>query len=130
TATTEIYTLSLHDALPIFSHSSFQPGGALPVAPSAVPISAELKTMTADGRPAHYETPRALETGEIAGVVEGFRQAASNALQAGFDGVEIHGANGYLIEQFLQSRTNLRTDQYGGFIQKRGRFPLAVNQAA
>src|ERR1700756_6036264 len=55
------------------SHSSFQPNGALPVAPSAVPISAELKTMTADGKPAHYETPRALETGEIAGVVEGFR---------------------------------------------------------
>src|SRR3984893_15209283 len=85
------------------SHSSFQPGGALPVAPSPVPISAELKTMTADGKPASYETPRALETGEIAGVVEGFRQAAGNALKAGFDGVEIHGANGYLIEQFLQS---------------------------
>src|SRR5246127_5190081 len=62
------------------SHSSFQPGGALPVAPSAVPISAGLKNMTADGKPAHYETPRALETGEIAGVVEGFRQAARNAL--------------------------------------------------
>src|ERR1700731_4051108 len=71
------------------SHSSFQPGGALPVAPSAMPISAELKTMTADGKAVPYETPRALETGEIAGVVEGFRQAASNALRAGFDGVEI-----------------------------------------
>jgi N-ethylmaleimide reductase len=111
------------------SHSSFQPGGALPVAPSAVPISAELKTMTADGRPAHYETPRALETGEIAGVVEGFRQAASNALQAGFDGVEIHGANGYLIEQFLQSRTNLRTDRYGGATENRARLLMEITRA-
>ena len=110
------------------SHSSFQPGGALPVAPSAVPISAELKTMTADGRPAHYETPRALETGEIAGVVDGFRQAASNALQAGFDGVEIHGANGYLIEQFLQSRTNLRTDRYGGATENRARLLLEITR--
>ena len=58
------------------SHSSFQPGGVLPVAPSAVPISAELKTMTADGKPAPYETPRALETAEVAGIVEAFRQAA------------------------------------------------------
>src|SRR5512141_1537984 len=64
------------------SHSSYQPGGALPVAPSAVPISAELKTMTADGKPASYETPRALETAEVAGIVEAFRQAASNAMQA------------------------------------------------
>ncbi len=111
------------------SHSSFQPGGVLPVAPSAVPISAELKTMTADGKPASYETPRALETGEIAGVVDSFRQAARNAREAGFDGVEIHGANGYLIEQFLQSRTNLRTDQYGGSIENRARFLLEIAQA-
>src|SRR5260221_2782276 len=111
------------------SHSSFQPGGVLPVAPSAVPISAELKTMTADGKPASYETPRALETGEIAGVVDSFRQAAINAREAGFDGVEIHGANGYLIEQFLQSRTNLRTDQYGGSIENRARFLLEIAQA-
>jgi N-ethylmaleimide reductase len=111
------------------SHSSFQPGGVLPVAPSAVPISAALKTMTADGKPTTYETPRALETGEIAGVVESFRQAASNALKAGFDGVEIHGANGYLIEQFLQSHTNLRTDQYGGGIENRARFLMEITQA-
>ena len=90
------------------SHSSFQPGCVPPVAPSAVPI-AGLTTMTAQGKPAPYETPRALETDEIAGVVDSFRQAARNALEAGFDGVEIHGANGYLIEQFLQSHTNLRT---------------------
>src|SRR5258708_7337096 len=111
------------------SHSSFQPGGVLPVAPSAVPISAELKTMTADGKPASYETPRALETGEIAGVVDSFRQAARNAREAGFDGVEIHGANGYLIEQFLQSRTNLRTDQYGGSIANRAPLLLEIAQA-
>jgi N-ethylmaleimide reductase len=111
------------------SHSSFQPGGALPVSSSAVPISAELKTMTADGKPAPYEAPRALETNEIAGVVDAFRQGARNALEAGFDGVEIHGANGYLIEQFLQSRTNLRTDQYGGSIENRTRFLMEIARA-
>jgi N-ethylmaleimide reductase len=111
------------------SHSSFQPGGVLPVSPSAVPISAALKTMTADGKPTSYETPRALETDEIAGVVDSFRQAARNALNAGFDGVEIHGANGYLIEQFLQSHTNLRTDQYGGSIANRTRFLMEIAQA-
>jgi N-ethylmaleimide reductase len=110
------------------SHSSFQPGGVLPVAPSAVPI-ADLTTMTAHGTPAPYETPRALQTGEIAGVIEAFRQAARNALDCGFDGVEIHGANGYLIEQFLQSHTNLRTDLYGGAIENRTRFLLEVTQA-
>jgi N-ethylmaleimide reductase len=112
------------------SHSSFQPGGRLPVAPSSVPISTELKTMTADGKASIYETPRALETGEIAGVVDSFRQAARNALAAGFDGVEIHGANGYLLEQFLQSRTNLRTDRYGGSIENRVRLLLEITQAA
>jgi len=99
------------------SHSSFQPGGVLPVAPSAVAISETLKTATADGKVTTYETPRALETAEISGVIDAYRQGAENALKAGFDGVEIHGANGYLIEQFLQSHTNLRTDQYGGGIE-------------
>jgi len=112
------------------SHSSFQPGSALPVAPSAVPISAGLKTMTADGRVVAYETPRALETGEIPGLIEAYKQGARNALAAGFDGVEIHGANGYLIEQFLQSRTNLRTDQYGGSIENRARLGLADQRDA
>ena len=111
------------------SHSSFQPGGVLPVAPSAVPISADLKTMTADGKVVSYETPRALETSEIPGVIDAYRQAARNALKAGFDGVEIHGANGYLIEQFLQSHTNLRTDQYGGLIENRARFLMEITQA-
>jgi N-ethylmaleimide reductase len=112
------------------SHSSFQPEGRLPVAPSAVAISAELKTATADGKIVAYETPRALETDEILGIVESYRQAARHALAAGFDGVEIHGANGYLVEQFLQSRSNLRTDRYGGSIENRVRFLLEVTQAA
>ena len=111
------------------SHSSFQPGGVLPVAPSAVAIPPDLKTGTADGNAVTYETPRALETSEIPGVVDAYRQAARNALAAGFDGVEIHGANGYLIEQFLQSHTNLRTDQYGGSIENRTRFLMEVTEA-
>ncbi len=112
------------------SHSSFQPGGALPVAPSAVAISTEFKAMTADGKIVDYETPRALETSEIPAMIDAYREAAKNALKAGFDGVEIHGANGYLIEQFLQSRSNLRTDQYGGGIENRVRFLMEVTQAA
>src|SRR5215510_4408474 len=101
---------------------------ATPGGPSAVPI-ADLKTGTVDGKAVPYETPRALETSEIPGVVDAYRQAAKNALAAGFDGVEIHGANGYLIEQFLQSHTNLRTDQYGGSIPNRVRFLMEVTQA-
>ena len=111
------------------SHSSFQPGGVRPVAPSAVAIPPDLRTATADGKATEYETPRALETSEIPGVVDAYRQAAKNALLAGFDGVEIHGANGYLIEQFLQSHTNLRTDQYGGSIENRSRFLMEVTKA-
>jgi len=112
------------------SHSSFH-GGALPVAPSAVPIvGTGMMAMTSDGKVVPYETPRALETSEIADVVEAFRQAARNALAAGFDGVEIHGANGYLLEQFLQSRSNLRTDRYGGSIANRARLLMDVTQAA
>jgi N-ethylmaleimide reductase len=113
------------------SHSSLQPGGVLPVAPSAVPITATgIVAMTASGKPEPYETPRALETHEIADVIEAFRMAARNAMQAGFDGVEIHGANGYLLEQFLQSHTNLRTDHYGGSIANRARLLLEVVDAA
>jgi N-ethylmaleimide reductase len=113
------------------SHSSFQPGGALPVAPSAVPITGNgMMAMTADGKMVPYETPRALEIAEVTAVVDAFRQAAGNALKAGFDGVEIHGANGYLIEQFLQSHTNLRTDRYGGSIANRARLLIELTQAA
>jgi N-ethylmaleimide reductase len=109
------------------SHSSFQPDGVLPVAPSAVPI-ADLKTGTADGKAAPYETPRALETSEIPGVVDAYRQAAKNALAAGFDGVEIHGANGYLLDQFAKDGTNKRTDAYGGGIENRAKLMLEVSK--
>jgi N-ethylmaleimide reductase len=113
------------------SHSSFQPQGALPVAPSAVAITGSgMLAMTADGKMVPYETPRALETSEVGEIVEAFRQAAKSAMKAGFDGVEIHGANGYLLEQFLQSHTNLRTDRYGGGIENRARLLLEVTQAA
>jgi N-ethylmaleimide reductase len=111
------------------SHSSLQPGGVLPVAPSAVAIGDELKAMTSDGKGAAYETPRALSTDEVVEIVAAYGQAARNAKAAGFDGVEVHGANGYLVEQFLQSRSNQRTDRYGGSIENRARFLLEVTQA-
>jgi N-ethylmaleimide reductase len=108
------------------SHPSFQPGGALPVAPSA--IKPNTKAFTAKG----FEpipTPRALQTNEIPGIVERYAQAARNALSAGFDCVEVHAANGYLIDQFLRDRTNKRTDHYGGSIDNRSRFLLEVIDA-
>ena len=110
------------------SHSSFQPDHALPVSASAIAISG--KTRSASGEAVDYETPRALETGELAGVVDAYRQGARNAIAAGFDGVELHGANGYLLEQFLQSRSNLRTDRYGGSIENRARLLMEATQAA
>ncbi|UZE48391.1 alkene reductase [Rhodopseudomonas sp. P2A-2r] len=109
------------------SHSSFQPGGVLPVSASAIAISGT--TRSADGATVPYEVPRALETAEIAAVIEAYRQGARNAMAAGFDGVEVHGANGYLLEQFLQSRSNQRTDRYGGSIENRARLLLEVTQA-
>ncbi|NJM17867.1 MAG: alkene reductase [Richelia sp. RM2_1_2] len=102
------------------SHSSFQENNQLPVAPSAIKIEGS-EAHTAKGKQPH-ETPRALETQEIPQVVEDYRQAAANAKQAGFDGVEIHGANGYIIDEFLQSKTNHRTDKYGGSLENRYRF--------
>ena len=105
------------------SHPSFQPGGALPVAPSA--IRPRGQAFTAKGfQP--IPTPRALEAAEIPGIVEKYAQAARNALEAGFDGVEVHAANGYLIDQFLRDQTNERTDRYGGSIPNRSRFLLEV----
>lgn len=109
------------------SHPSHQPGGGLPIAPSA--IAAEGKVTTAQFKREPYPMPRALRTDEIPGLVEGYAQAARNAMAAGFDGVEIHAANGYLIEQFLQSRSNQRTDDYGGSIANRCRFALEVTRA-
>lgn len=78
----------------------------------------------------NYETPRALETGEIPAIVEAYRKGAENAKEAGFDGVEIHGANGYLLDQFLQDSTNQRNDQYGGSLENRARLMLEVTDAA
>lgn len=109
------------------THSSLQPGGALPVSASA--IAASGSTMTASGEPAPFETPRALDTSELPGIIASYADAARNAIAAGFHGVEIHGANGYLLEQFLQSRTNTRTDQYGGSIANRARLMLEVTDA-
>ena len=108
------------------SHPVYQPNGDLPVAPSAIaPVG---MVMTPDG-PQPYVTPRALITKEIAGVVEEYRQGAKNALEAGFDGVELHNANGYLPDQFLRDATNQRSDRYGGSVENRARFSLEVMAA-
>jgi N-ethylmaleimide reductase len=108
------------------SHPSVQPGGALPVAPSAIAPAGEVRTASS---PVPFVTPRALETEEIAGVVRQFADGARRAREAGFDGVEIHGANGYLIDQFLRSGSNTRTDGYGGSPAHRARFLLEVTAA-
>ena len=108
------------------SHPSLQPGGELPVAPS--PIGLEGEVYTYQG-PQPYVTPRALETDEIAGVVAQFEAGARAAYEAGFDGVELHGANGYLIDQFLRDGSNRRTDRYGGSIPNRVRFLVEVAEA-
>lgn len=108
------------------SHSLVQPNGALPVAPSAIKADGEI--FTYEGLKS-YETPRALELDEIPGIVADFRQAAENAKLAGFDGVEIHGANGYLIDQFLRDGTNTRTDAYGGSVENRIRFIKEIVEA-
>jgi N-ethylmaleimide reductase len=107
------------------SHSSHQPNGDLPVAPSAIPAQ-NSGTFTADWQPTPILTPRALETSEIPGIVQAYVSAAANAKEAGFDGVEVHGANGYLLDQFLQDGSNKRTDQYGGSIENRARLLLEV----
>jgi N-ethylmaleimide reductase len=108
------------------SHPSLQPDGALPVAPSA--IAPEGQAWTLDGMKP-YVTPRALETVEVAGIVEDYRRGTRNARQAGFDGVELHGANGYLVDQFLRDGANQRSDRYGGSAQNRARFLLEVTEA-
>ena len=109
------------------SHTELQPGNAAPVAPSA--IAAKTKTvLIKDGVPTFVETsvPRALETEEIPGIVADYRRAARAAIEAGFDGVEVHAANGYLIDQFLKTGANQRQDAYGGSIENRARLLVEV----
>lgn len=108
------------------SHPSLLPGDALPVAPSAIRPAGQ--AVTYQGMQ-DFVTPRSLETSEIAGLVEDFASAARRAQAAGFDGVELHAANGYLLDQFLRDGTNHRTDQYGGSIANRSRFLLEVVEA-
>lgn len=108
------------------SHPALQADNALPVAPSAIAV--EGQAFTYEGM-LDFETPRALNSNEIPGIIEQYRQAAINAKQAGFDGVEIHAANGYLLDQFLKDGTNKRNDLYGGSIENRVRLVLEVTQA-
>ena len=112
------------------SHSIFHDGG-LPVAPSALSPDAQVWVVDEHGTGGMVDcpVPRALNTAEIHQIVDDFRQGAANAISAGFDGVEIHGANGYLIDQFLRSTSNLRTDEYGGSIENRVNFLEEVSRA-
>lgn len=111
------------------SHPSHQPNGAKPVAPSAI-AAKNSGTYTADWKETPILEPRALETSEIAGIVADYKKAAQHAKDAGFDGVEVHGANGYLLDQFLQDGSNKRTDTYGGSIENRAQLLLEVIDAA
>jgi N-ethylmaleimide reductase len=108
------------------SHPVFQPNGELPVAPSAVKPAGQV--FTGAGME-DYATPRALEISEIPGIIAEYVEGAKKAKAAGFDGVEIHNANGYLLDQFLRSGTNHRTDSYGGSVQNRARLTLEVTEA-
>jgi 2,4-dienoyl-CoA reductase-like NADH-dependent reductase (Old Yellow Enzyme family) len=101
--------------------------GALPVAPSAVPAKGNVSLVRP---PTPFVTPRTLDRKEIPGIIEAFRKGAENAQLAGFDGVELHGANGYLLDQFLQDSTNLRNDDYGGSLENRARLMLEAADAA
>jgi N-ethylmaleimide reductase len=108
------------------SHTTLQPNGGAPVAPSTV--RANGKTFVG-GSFVEVSEPRALATDEIPGIIDNFRRGAANAIAAGFDGVEIHGANGYLLDQFAKDGANKRTDTYGGPIENRARLMLEVAQA-
>ena len=113
------------------SHTSLQPNGGKPVSASAIQAKSKTYLVNEDGTGSFAETsePRALELAEIPGIVEDYRKAARAAIDAGFDGVEIHAANGYLIDQFLRSGSNIRTDAYGGPIENRARFLFEVVDA-
>ncbi|PKO59231.1 MAG: alkene reductase [Betaproteobacteria bacterium HGW-Betaproteobacteria-19] len=113
------------------SHTSLQPNGGAPVAPSAITARAKTYVINPDGSGAFVATsePRALDIGELPGIVEDYRRAARAAIDAGFDGVEVHAANGYLIDQFLRSGSNHRSDAYGGSIENRARLMVEVMEA-
>ncbi len=113
------------------SHTSLQPNGGQPVAPSAIRAKSKTYIVHEDGTVGFVETsePRALALDEIPGILEDYRRAARAAIDAGFDAVEIHAANGYLIDQFLRSNSNTRTDAYGGSIENRTRFAIEVVDA-
>lgn len=131
-----LVTDALHDkGTPVFlqlwhcgraSHNSFH-SGELPVAPSAIKIEDD-HIHTPTGKQ-EYEVPRALETSEVKAIVQDYKRAAQRAKAAGFDGIEIHGANGYLIDEFIQSKTNHRTDEYGGSLENRFRFLKEIVEA-
>lgn len=108
------------------SHPDMHADGALPIAPSAIKPAGQIRVH--DGMK-DFVTPRAIEAEEIALIVEEYRRAAENAKRSGFDGVEVHSANNYLLEQFIRDSTNHRTDQYGGSLENRLRFPLEVVRA-
>ncbi|GMY36414.1 12-oxophytodienoate reductase 3 [Fagus crenata] len=111
------------------SHQVYQPGGAPPISSTNTPLSNRWRIQMPDGSYGIYPKPRALEAYEILDVVEHYRRAALNAIRAGFDGIEIHGAHGYLIDQFLKDGINDRTDEYGGSIGNRCRFIIQLVQA-
>ncbi|GAB4838028.1 12-oxophytodienoate reductase 3 [Ancistrocladus abbreviatus] len=111
------------------SHPVYQPGGAAPISSTNKSISNRWRILMPDGSHAKYLPPRALAASEISGVVEDYRHAAVNAIRAGFDGIEIHGAHGYLIDQFLKDGINDRTDEYGGSLANRCKFLMQVVHA-
>ncbi|CAL0324636.1 unnamed protein product [Lupinus luteus] len=111
------------------SHSVYQPGGAAPISSTNKPLSDRCKVLLPDGSIDSHPDPRQLNTSEIPEIVEHYRQSAINAIRAGFDGIEIHSAHGYLIDQFLKDGINDRTDEYGGSIENRCRFLLQVVKA-
>ncbi len=109
------------------SHSDYQPDRQLPVSASAIAIEGEVRTPSGEHKP--YEVPRALDIEEIPALIQAYATAARHAIDAGFDGVEIHSANGYLLDQFLRDGTNRREDRYGGSLENRMRLLLEVVEA-